>query len=605
MARRHAQRGVAAPGRRQRAQAQGRPLLRPLRQRRRHPQHARPPRPELPRAHVLGHQVHPARAPRPALPALRHRPLLGPVRRRRRPRGVRRLRQRPHGVPLGRHRAGAGPAGGRDADRQRGPPVRARRPPARPHRRRPQGRRVPADGLGPGRGLRRRRPGRGPAGGVGADLPRAPRPGGRPPGLRGREGGGPLGARVHGAGGGPGLRGRRGRRAAPPAGARGAGRSAAAAELAAHHPRRARRHRGAAAGRQARPAGDGHTFGERGPGPPPAAARRRPQRALEGADRAAVGAVAARGAAAHRVLRHEPPAGDRLRGLHGRVRGRPVQALGLPALQGQVRPRQRRLRRHGRGADAAAHRPEAADRGTGGRTAAPLRLPPQPDRRRRGQGPARGGRAGRARARARRRGGAGLAGQAVRGGLPPGLALPGAAAPGLRCPLPAAAAAGRGAPLRHHLPPGAARQADDQERPRRHPRPGAGPQGPPGQGAGRGERRPGRPDRGTAVAVLAARQRRTGRLRGPAQCCEGTGLEGDERVRGGHGDVRRRPFDGGGGPRGRGLVRHRQPAGRPDHEDGRDGGPPRVRHRAGGARDRPRGRQHGLGVLRGPARRAR
>ena len=75
-----------------------------------------------------------------------------------------------------------------------------------------------------------------------------------------------------------------------------------------------------------------------------------------------------------------------------------------------------------------------------------------------------------ARARARRRGGAGLAGQAVRGGLPPGLALPGAAAPGLRCPLPPAAAARRGAPLRHHLPPGAARQADDQEHPRRHPR---------------------------------------------------------------------------------------------------------------------------------------
>ena len=34
--------------------------------------------------------------------------------------------------------------------------------------------------------------------------------------------------------------------------------------------------------------------------------------------------------------------------------------VGLPALQGQVRPRQRRLRRHGRGADAAAHRPEGA-----------------------------------------------------------------------------------------------------------------------------------------------------------------------------------------------------------------------------------------------------
>ena len=63
-------------------------------------------------------------------------------------------------------------------------------------------------------------------------------------GLRGREGGRPVGARVHGAGRRPGLRRRRRRRAAPPAGARGAGGSPAAAELAAHHPWRPRRHRG-------------------------------------------------------------------------------------------------------------------------------------------------------------------------------------------------------------------------------------------------------------------------------------------------------------------------------------------------------------------------
>ena len=65
-----------------------------------------------------------------ALPPLRHRPLLRAVRRRGRPRGVRRLRQRPHGLPLGRHRAGAGPAGGGDADRQRGAAVRAGGPAA-------------------------------------------------------------------------------------------------------------------------------------------------------------------------------------------------------------------------------------------------------------------------------------------------------------------------------------------------------------------------------------------------------------------------------------------------------------------------------------------
>ncbi len=118
LARRHAQRGMATAGRGARAQAQGRPLLRPLRQRRRHPVDAGPAGPELPRAHVLGHQVHPPRAPGPPLPALRHRPLLRPLRRRRRPRRLRRLRQRPHGVPLGRHRARAGPAGGGDARRK-------------------------------------------------------------------------------------------------------------------------------------------------------------------------------------------------------------------------------------------------------------------------------------------------------------------------------------------------------------------------------------------------------------------------------------------------------------------------------------------------------
>ena len=72
--------------------------------------------------------------------------------------------------------------------------------------------------------------------------------------------------------------------------------------------------------------------------------------------------LAARGAAADRVLRHEPPAGHRLRRLHGRVRGRAGQAVGLPALQGQDRPRQRRLRRHGGGAHAPPHRAQGGSR---------------------------------------------------------------------------------------------------------------------------------------------------------------------------------------------------------------------------------------------------
>ncbi len=73
-------------------------------------------------------------------------------------------------------------------------------------------------------------------------------------------------------------------------------------------------------------------------------------------DRAAERALTPRGPAAHRVLRHEPPPGHRLRGVHGGARGRPGQAFGLPALHGQVGAGQRRLCRHGRGADPPAHR---------------------------------------------------------------------------------------------------------------------------------------------------------------------------------------------------------------------------------------------------------
>ena len=75
------------------------------------------------------------------------------------------------------------------------------------------------------------------------------------------------------------------RRAARP---RGTGRPGAAARAGCTRARRAGRHRGPAARRQAGPAGDGDPLGRRGPGPAPAAAGRRPQRPVEGADRAAV-----------------------------------------------------------------------------------------------------------------------------------------------------------------------------------------------------------------------------------------------------------------------------------------------------------------------------
>ena len=72
-------------------------------------------------------------------------------------------------------------------------------------------------------------------------------------------------------------------------------------------------------GAEARAARDRHPLRGRGPGASPIAASLRPQRALQGADRAAGRTGVARGAFADRVLRHEPPAGHRLRRIHGRA----------------------------------------------------------------------------------------------------------------------------------------------------------------------------------------------------------------------------------------------------------------------------------------------
>ena len=61
-------------------------------------------------------------------------------------------------------------------------------------------------------------------------------------------------------------------------------------------------------------------------------------------------ALRARAAAlSHRVLRHEPPPGDELRRLHGRLRGRAALEERLSPLQRERGPRQRRRRRDGRG----------------------------------------------------------------------------------------------------------------------------------------------------------------------------------------------------------------------------------------------------------------
>ena len=119
---------------------------------------------------------------------------------------------------------------------------------------------------------------------------------------------------------------------------------------------------------QAGPAGDGDPQRRRGPGPPPAAPGRRPQQPLAGPDRAAGRPGSAPGPPAHRVLRHEPPPGHRLRGLDGRLRGRAGQEVRLPAVRGEDRARQRRLRGHGGGADPPADGPggRARPKGIGG-----------------------------------------------------------------------------------------------------------------------------------------------------------------------------------------------------------------------------------------------
>ena len=68
-------------------------------------------------------------------------------------------------------------------------------------------------------------------------------------------------------------------------------------------------------------------------------------------------ARASRGAAAHRVLRHEPHPGHRLRRLDGGDGGRPARQARVPPVQGEgAVARQRRLRRHGGGADPPLHR---------------------------------------------------------------------------------------------------------------------------------------------------------------------------------------------------------------------------------------------------------
>ena len=144
--RRHRRRAVAAGAGHARPQAQGHAVLRPVRPRLRHPRHARRAAALVPDPHVQPGEVPPARAPRPAVPAVPHREVHRPVRRRDRgdalpPAGHRAVR-----LPRGRHRADRQAPRGRDARRGDGAGVREGGPPARPPADRAAGDRAPADG---------------------------------------------------------------------------------------------------------------------------------------------------------------------------------------------------------------------------------------------------------------------------------------------------------------------------------------------------------------------------------------------------------------------------------------------------------------------------
>ena len=246
----------------------------------------------------------------------------------------------------------------------------------------------------------------------------------------------------------------------------------------------------AAARRQARAAGDGHAQRARRSSPATGCAARPTTTPGPGAERAAGRARPARGAAAHRVLRHVP----HLQGTDY-VGSMVVMEDGLPKRSDYRRFKikdvagQRRLRGDGGGAHPAAPplpatsatKPRGERRASGSPTRRNLLLVD---------------------------GGKGQLGVAVRVleelGLDeeipvaslakrfeevyvPGPSRSGAHPAPLRGALPAAADPRRGPPLRHHVPPRAARQADDHVGARRRRRASARPAQAAAQGARRRE----------------------------------------------------------------------------------------------------------------------
>ena len=258
-------------------EAQGRPLLRPLRPRGGAARDPRPPAAELPGAHLLGRQVQAPRAAGAALPPLRHRAVLGAVRGGGGARPLPGDGRGPHALPLRGHRGGGGPARGRDGRGVRGAPVRAGGEAARPAHGGAQGGPDPADGLRATRGPRRGGDRRGRARGGGPGVPRPPGEGGGAERLDRRQGGGPVPGPAGRAGGRAALRRPGGRGPPPGARPRRARGDRGARGVAGGAPGRAGVGGGAPARRQAGPAGDGGAQRRRGPGPAPPSTGRRPQ----------------------------------------------------------------------------------------------------------------------------------------------------------------------------------------------------------------------------------------------------------------------------------------------------------------------------------------
>ena len=126
--RRHRRRAVPAGTGDARSQAQGHPLLRAVRPRLRHPQHPRRAGALVPDPHVQPVEVPATPTPRPAVPALPHREVLGAVRRRDRGDAVPPAGRRAVRVPRRRHRRRSSSTSTRTS---------ARRPPRWSSRRRP------------------------------------------------------------------------------------------------------------------------------------------------------------------------------------------------------------------------------------------------------------------------------------------------------------------------------------------------------------------------------------------------------------------------------------------------------------------------------------